>query len=62
MYHNGMEDKACVHLFVFIYLAWYVIDKKNVLVTTFQSWVHMYPYHTETAAIVGIKPITIHTN
>ena len=60
MYKNGIEDKVCVHLWVFIYPV--SIDRKNIVLINFQSWGHMYPYHTETTTIIGIKPIAIHTN
>ena len=39
-------------------------DKRNIdyRLTTSQSWVQMYPYYTETASIMGIKPISIYTS
>lgn len=46
----------------FSYIPTVSIDRKNIVLTNFQSWVHMYPYHTETTTIIGIKPIAIHTN
>lgn len=35
---------------------------ENVPLTNFQTRIHMYPYHTETTAIISIKPIAIHTS
>ena len=48
--------------FVFIDHGTGNIGKRNVPLTNFQSRIHMYPYQTETTAVIGIKPIAIHTS
>lgn len=47
----------CVHIPGTVHNIW-----ENVPLTNFQPRIHMYPYHTETTAIISIKPIAIHTS
>lgn len=57
---NGRQEMytfLCFHV-----LNMDMVDRKNTLLTNFQSWIHMYPYHTEMTPTIGIKPIAIHTN
>ena len=60
---NKTIAHLCVYPFVFGYQICYGKWKKlKCRLTNFQSRTHMYPYYTETASIIGIKPIAIHTS
>jgi len=54
--------RMCIYLFSRTRYVTRNRKKEKCRLTNFQSRIHMYPYHTETAAIIGIKPIAIHTS
>ena len=50
----------CFYILDQIYYGIY--EKRTLIEFSIVGGIYMYPYHTEPTAIIGIKPIAIHTS
>lgn len=63
MYKDSIFKNPSYLSIVFIYRNLYIIySKKDLLLITLKSRIHMYSYHTEMSSVSSIKPIAIHTS